>query len=97
MCLAANPNAVLVISQIRATYGAIEDFIVKYSWSACGYLLISIPVFFGPGAAERIAAAATGSSAKVQADSHAEEGKSIASRTESESHSAPFLVAPDLD
>lgn len=25
----------------------IEDFIVKYMWSACGYCLISIPVFFG--------------------------------------------------
>lgn len=23
-----------------------EDFVVKYAWSAAGYLLISIPVFF---------------------------------------------------
>ncbi|KAK4052640.1 ATP-binding cassette long-chain fatty acid transporter pxa1 [Microbotryomycetes sp. JL221] len=34
------------IFKIRILYGMIEDFIVKYMWSACGYCLISIPVFF---------------------------------------------------
>ncbi|KAM0791110.1 hypothetical protein ACM66B_004399 [Microbotryomycetes sp. NB124-2] len=37
------------IFKIRILYGMIEDFIVKYMWSACGYCLISIPVFFSAG------------------------------------------------
>lgn len=52
----------------------IEDIVIKYAWSACGYCLISIPVFFrGP----KLASAVAG----VQ--DHAAEGKSIANRTES--------------
>lgn len=62
----------------------IEDLVVKYFWSACGYCLISIPVFFGPGAAQkRLVAAAKG--AATASGEHESEGKSIASRTESES------------
>ncbi|KAK4046330.1 ATP-binding cassette long-chain fatty acid transporter pxa1 [Microbotryomycetes sp. JL201] len=38
-----------LIKHIRILYGMIEDFIVKYMWSACGYCLISIPVFFAAG------------------------------------------------
>jgi ATP-binding cassette, subfamily D (ALD), peroxisomal long-chain fatty acid import protein len=30
----------------RIGHGILEDFIVKYLWSACGYLLCSVPVFF---------------------------------------------------
>ena len=33
--------------QIRIAYTMIEDFVIKYAWSAAGYCLISIPVFFG--------------------------------------------------
>lgn len=60
----------------------IEDMIVKYFWSASGYCLISIPVFFGPKAAKR----ATGALEPVlsAAEAHAADGKSVAARTESE-------------
>lgn len=30
----------------RIGHSMLEDFIVKYLWSACGYLLCSVPVFF---------------------------------------------------
>lgn len=30
----------------RIGHGMVEDFIVKYLWSACGYVLCSVPVFF---------------------------------------------------
>jgi hypothetical protein len=32
--------------QIRIAYEWTEDFVIKYLWSAAGYLLISIPVLF---------------------------------------------------
>lgn len=32
--------------QIRIAYEWTEDFVIKYLWSAAGYCLISIPVFF---------------------------------------------------
>ncbi|GAA96144.1 uncharacterized protein L969DRAFT_14342 [Mixia osmundae IAM 14324] len=37
------------IFKIRIAYSMTEDFVIKYLWSAAGYCLISIPVFFGPG------------------------------------------------
>lgn len=51
-----------------------EDFVIKYFWSAVGYGLMSVPVFF-PVA--RHAVAPKGSSDKSYSD--------VASRTESES------------
>lgn len=35
------------ILKMRISYAMIEDFTVKYAWSAAGYCLISLPVFFG--------------------------------------------------
>lgn len=34
------------VLQIRILYNTKEDFIIKYSWSAVGLLIASIPVFF---------------------------------------------------
>lgn len=34
------------IYRIRIGYNMFEDFIVKYSWSAVGLIMASIPVFF---------------------------------------------------
>ncbi|KAJ3312114.1 hypothetical protein HDV04_003368 [Boothiomyces sp. JEL0838] len=34
------------IYQIRISYNMMEDFIVKYTWSAVGLIMASIPVFF---------------------------------------------------
>jgi ATP-binding cassette subfamily D (ALD) long-chain fatty acid import protein len=34
------------INIMRIGHAMLEDFIVKYLWSACGYLLCSVPVFF---------------------------------------------------
>ncbi|KAK4704990.1 hypothetical protein P7C70_g1219, partial [Phenoliferia sp. Uapishka_3] len=68
------------IFKIRIVYSMIEDLVVKYFWSACGYCLISIPVFFGPGSQKRLTPLKG-----AETSSHAErelEGKSIASRTE---------------
>ncbi|KAG8899648.1 hypothetical protein FRC01_010426, partial [Tulasnella sp. 417] len=35
------------IYKIRIAYEWTEDYVIKYMWSAAGYLLISIPVLFG--------------------------------------------------
>ncbi|KAM0752189.1 hypothetical protein T439DRAFT_355062 [Meredithblackwellia eburnea MCA 4105] len=68
------------IFKIRIVYSMVEDLVVKYFWSACGYCLISIPVFFGPGASQRKLAALKGDgTSKEELES---EGKSIATRTE---------------
>lgn len=69
------------IFKIRIVYGMIEDMIVKYFWSASGYCLISIPVFFGPKAAARAAGAIE--PVLSAAEAHAADGKSVAARTES--------------
>ncbi|SCV69203.1 BQ2448_2223 [Microbotryum intermedium] len=61
------------IFKIRILYGMIEDFIVKYMWSACGYCLISIPVLFArklPGSESSVETAET-------------DGRKVAQRTES--------------
>jgi ATP-binding cassette subfamily D (ALD) long-chain fatty acid import protein len=41
------------IYRIRIAYNMFEDFIVKYSWSAVGLLMASIPVFFPDAAGGR--------------------------------------------
>ncbi|ORY47182.1 ABC transporter transmembrane region 2-domain-containing protein [Leucosporidium creatinivorum] len=64
------------IFKIRILYGMIEDFIVKYMWSACGYCLISIPVFFAP-VKEALVGSTAGKSDSSSSDDH-----SVAHRTE---------------
>ncbi|GAA5926084.1 uncharacterized protein JCM15063_005202 [Sporobolomyces koalae] len=70
------------IYKIRILYGMTEDFVVKYAWSAAGYILISIPVFFPK--ARALAAAATGTtvSDKVDPNEARGDGLSISQRTE---------------
>lgn len=34
------------IFKIRIAYSMAEDLVIKYAWSAVGYMLVSIPVFF---------------------------------------------------
>jgi ATP-binding cassette subfamily D (ALD) long-chain fatty acid import protein len=41
------------IYRIRIAYNMFEDFIVKYSWSAVGLIMASIPVFFPDAAGAR--------------------------------------------
>ena len=41
------------IYRIRIGYNMFEDFIVKYSWSAVGLIMASIPVFFPDAAGGR--------------------------------------------
>lgn len=50
---------------LKIRYNILEDFVLKYSWSAYGYLLSSLPVFLPAwgglgGASELVDAAATG-------------------------------------
>ncbi|TNY22648.1 ABC transporter transmembrane region 2-domain-containing protein [Rhodotorula diobovata] len=77
------------IYKIRILYGMTEDMVVKYMWSAAGYLLISIPVFF-PKARE-LAQAAAGSSVATKGDAATNvaveaasvgDGLSVSQRTE---------------
>jgi len=67
------------IFKIRIAYSMIEDLVVKYLWSACGYLLISIPVFFGPKPVKALPSHDPDADAKDRAH-HA--GRQIAARTE---------------
>ncbi|GAA5913043.1 hypothetical protein JCM6882_005545 [Rhodosporidiobolus microsporus] len=64
------------IYKIRIVYGITEDFVVKYAWSAAGYCLISLPVFFPK--MRKLAAAASGSKPKEEGG----DGLSISQRTE---------------
>ncbi|GAA5972975.1 hypothetical protein JCM11641_000348 [Rhodosporidiobolus odoratus] len=66
------------IYKIRIVYGMTEDFVVKYMWSAAGYCLISLPVFFPK--IGKLAAAATGLSTSQKESSG--DGLSISQRTE---------------
>ncbi|GAA5995368.1 uncharacterized protein JCM10292_005128 [Rhodotorula paludigena] len=66
------------IYKIRILYGMTEDMVVKYAWSAAGYVLIAIPVFF-PKAREMANAAAN--KAKEAAKAR-DDGLSISQRTE---------------
>jgi ATP-binding cassette subfamily D (ALD) long-chain fatty acid import protein len=52
----------------------IEDFVIKYAWSAAGYCLISIPVFFGRNSRRTIV--------EREADNTPAQGSQVARRTE---------------
>ncbi|BGP43027.1 ATP-binding cassette long-chain fatty acid transporter pxa1 [Rhodotorula kratochvilovae] len=67
------------IYKIRILYGMTEDMVVKYLWSAAGYCLISIPVFFPKARKLAQAAAGTGGAAK---GGEPGDGLSISQRTE---------------
>ncbi|EGG00193.1 uncharacterized protein MELLADRAFT_39855 [Melampsora larici-populina 98AG31] len=60
------------IFKIRIAYAMVEDLVIKYAWSAVGYMLVSIPVFF-PKQIKAIAGTA----------GSANEYPSVAKRTES--------------
>lgn len=53
------------IYRIKIRYNMLEDFVLKYSWSAFGYLLTSLPIFLpewgGLGGASELAHSAGGS------------------------------------
>ncbi|BGP11007.1 ATP-binding cassette long-chain fatty acid transporter pxa1 [Rhodotorula toruloides] len=70
------------IYKMRILYGMTEDMVVKYLWSAAGYCLISIPVFFPK--ARKLAAAAAGTSVETKdpAKQKGGDGLSISQRTE---------------
>ncbi|GAA5968100.1 hypothetical protein JCM21900_000089 [Sporobolomyces salmonicolor] len=68
------------IYKIRILYGMTEDFVVKYAWSAAGYILISIPVFFPK--VRGLAAAATGATRQEEESGRRGDGLSISQRTE---------------
>ncbi|GAA5919481.1 hypothetical protein JCM1841_002224 [Sporobolomyces salmonicolor] len=68
------------IYKIRILYGMTEDFVVKYGWSAAGYILISIPVFFPK--VRGLAAAATGATRQEEESGGRGDGLSISQRTE---------------
>ncbi|GAA6014670.1 hypothetical protein JCM11491_000188 [Sporobolomyces phaffii] len=68
------------IYKIRILYGMTEDFVVKYAWSAAGYILIAIPVFFPK--ARALAAAATEKKVEAATEVATGDGLSISQRTE---------------
>lgn len=72
-----NPVARLP-AQIRIAYSMTEDFVLKYAWSAAGYVIIAAPTLLGhektSTAAEGVAATAAPSIIK----------SSVAGKTESE-------------
>lgn len=38
-------NHIFKINRVKVTYNFLEDYLLKYTWSALGYLYISIPIF----------------------------------------------------
>lgn len=42
------------ILKIRIAYSMTEDFVLKYAWSAAGYVIIASPFLFGNGAKDNI-------------------------------------------
>lgn len=38
-------NHIFKINRLKVTYNILEDYILKYTWSALGYLFASIPIF----------------------------------------------------
>ncbi|ROW07663.1 hypothetical protein VMCG_03369 [Cytospora schulzeri] len=64
------------IYMLKIRYNILEDFILKYSWSAYGYLLASLPVFLpawgGLGGASELLEEAAG---KVKGAGHAKGGQ----------------------
>lgn len=65
------------VFKVRIPYSMTEDFVIKYLWSATGYALMSIPVFF-PAARQAIAVTGAAGAAPVS------QTDTVASRTESE-------------
>ncbi len=65
------------IYKIRIVYEWSEDFILKYAWSAAGYLLISIPVLLRRK--QHVAVQATG-----QEETSSTTDNAVARRTEGE-------------
>jgi ATP-binding cassette, subfamily D (ALD), peroxisomal long-chain fatty acid import protein len=74
-------NWVESIYKIRVGYNILEDFVLKYSWSACGYIVTSLPVFL-PAMSEVAPKVKTTSSASVEA----------ASRDQSEGRMRQFIT-----
>ncbi|KAI8450142.1 ABC transporter transmembrane region 2-domain-containing protein [Phakopsora pachyrhizi] len=66
------------IFKIRIAYSMVEDLVIKYAWSAVGYMLVSIPVFF-----PNQVGAITGSSGPIAALESKDVHSSVAKRTES--------------
>lgn len=50
MRLIRHVNSIL---KIRIAYSMTEDFVLKYAWSAAGYVIIASPFLFGKGAKNR--------------------------------------------
>ena len=50
----------------RIWHGMLEDFIIKYFWSAAGYVLCAVPVFFEFGSATNSAAIGDGSGEQAE-------------------------------
>ncbi|KPV72593.1 uncharacterized protein RHOBADRAFT_48881 [Rhodotorula graminis WP1] len=67
------------IFKIRILYGMTEDFVIKYLWSASGYCLISIPVFF-PKAKKLAQAVTAGSDTSTKVDTASSVALEAASR-----------------
>ncbi|MBW0521709.1 hypothetical protein O181_061424 [Austropuccinia psidii MF-1] len=66
------------IFKIRIAYSMVEDLVIKYAWSAVGYMLVSIPVFF-PNQVKKT----TKPSGPIAALESSAELSSVAKRTES--------------
>ncbi|PLW39063.1 hypothetical protein PCASD_08948 [Puccinia coronata f. sp. avenae] len=66
------------IFKIRIAYSMAEDLVIKYAWSAVGYMLVSIPVFF-PNQASKAVPLRGPIAALESSTSHS----SVAKRTES--------------
>lgn len=66
------------IFKIRIAYSMVEDLVIKYAWSAVGYMLVSIPVFF-PNQVSPI----TKPSGPIAALESSAQHSSVAKRTES--------------
>ncbi|GAA6036388.1 hypothetical protein JCM8097_001697 [Rhodosporidiobolus ruineniae] len=67
------------IYKLRVAYAMTEDFVVKYAWSAAGYALIAIPVFFPK--AKKLAAVATSTTSSEKREEGGD-GLSVSQRTE---------------
>ncbi|KAA1129814.1 hypothetical protein PGTUg99_004241 [Puccinia graminis f. sp. tritici] len=66
------------IFKIRIAYSMAEDLVIKYAWSAVGYMLVSIPVFF-PNQTSPVAPSRGPIAALESSSTHS----SVAKRTES--------------
>jgi len=77
------------IFKIRIAYSMTEDFVIKYAWSAAGYLLISIPVFFG----DALPAAVIGENKETKKRQPSAESAKVAVRTENYISNRRLLLA----